>query len=335
MNLEETVKEIRSAVHKNVVGQHDVLDDLLLAVLVGEHALLVGLPGLGKTLLVKSLSESLGLSFKRIQFTPDLMLSDLIGIEVLDLDKNTNNRELRFVKGPVFTNILLADEINRTPPKTQSALLESMQERQVTVGGKEYKLPEPFLVLATQNPIEQEGTYTLPEAQLDRFMLEIKIDYPTEEEEKEIIEKTTGNNIEKIKPIINNEELKKIRKNVRDIKVPEHVLNYAVQLVRNTRVNSGEQNDFSKYIRYGAGPRAGQGLVLAAKAKSVISGRQHVTMEDIQKVAKPVLRHRIILNFTAKAENIKTDDVIEKIIKKTKIVKKETQEEIKKALKVD
>ena len=335
MDLKEVVKEIRSAVHKNVVGQECVLDELLLAVLVGEHALLVGLPGLGKTLLVKSLSESLGLSFKRIQFTPDLMPSDLIGVEVLDLDKNTNNRELRFVKGPVFTNILLADEINRTPPKTQSALLESMQERQVTVSGKEYKLPNPFLVLATQNPIEQEGTYTLPEAQLDRFMVEIKVGYPTEDEEKIIIEKTTGNHIEEIKPVIKQEQLKIIRKKVREIKVPEHVLNYTVNLVRNTRVDSEKKLEYSKYIRYGAGPRAGQGLILAGKAKAVMFGREHVTIEDIKGIAKPVLRHRIILNFSAKAENIKVDDVIDGIIKETSLVKKEVEKEIQKILKVD
>jgi MoxR-like ATPase len=272
----------------------------------------VGVPGLAKTMIVKNLASLLDLDFKRIQFTPDLMPSDITGTEMIYENPETKEREFKFVKGPVFTNCLLADEINRTPPKTQSALLEAMQEKRVTVAGVTYKLDEPFFVLATQNPIEQEGTYPLPEAQLDRFMLEIRIDYPSEEEEIEIAKLVEREEI-KYKKILSKEEIIEIQNMVKKIPVPDFVLRYAVKLVRETRPESTEIDFVKRYVRYGAGPRASQFLIIGAKARAILKGVSSVEIEDIEYLLEPVLRHRIILNFYAEAENIKTRDVIEKI----------------------
>jgi MoxR-like ATPase len=313
--LEESIKRVRSEISKVIIGQDGVVDEVMIAILTRSHALLVGVPGLAKTLLISSLSEALDLGFKRIQFTPDLMPSDITGTEVIYSDPATNEREFKFLKGPIFANIILADEINRTPPKTQAAMLESMQERKVSVGGEDHKLPEPFFVLATQNPIEQEGTYPLPEAQLDRFMFMIKVEYPTEEEEFQIMKAYTGSKISKPKPVLTGEEILEMQKTVRAMPVADHIIRYAEKLVRVTRPNSEEALDFCrKWLTWGAGPRAGLNLVLAAKAHALLNGQNYVGCDNVAAVAPAIFRHRIIPNFSAQSEGLTADDITAKIL---------------------
>ncbi|MEM8782767.1 MAG: MoxR family ATPase [Planctomycetota bacterium] len=312
-------EQLRQQVAKAIVGQAEVVDQLFLALFCRGHAVLVGVPGLAKTLLVSTVAKSLHLSFSRIQFTPDLMPSDITGTEVIEEDHGTGKREFRFVKGPVFANCLLADEINRTPPKTQAALLEAMQERHVTAGGETHALPDPFFVLATQNPIEQEGTYPLPEAQLDRFMLMIRVGYPTEADELEVIRRTTSGERPEIEPVLDAEKVKAVQDLVRRVPVADHVASYALRLVRATRPPDRGEDDhrpdfMQQYLRWGAGPRASQYLILGAKAKAVLAGRTHVTPDDIAAVAVPVLRHRLLTNFAAESEGITTDDLIERLL---------------------
>ena len=303
-----------------VFGQTQVIEEILLALFCQGHVLLVGVPGLAKTLLIKTLSSALRLTFNRVQFTPDLMPSDITGTEILEEDPVTHERHFRFVQGPVFANILLADEINRTPPKTQAALLEAMQEHQVTAAGRRYPLPEPFFVLATQNPIEQEGTYPLPEAQLDRFMFNIKIAYPTAAEEKQIINATTGGETPVVKPVLGAKELQYFQRLVRRVPLPDTALNYITALVRATRPDGEEAPAFIKeQVAWGAGPRAGQCLALAAKARSLFAGRYAVDVEDVKAVALPVLRHRIVASFSAGSMGITTDDIINRLLKGLKI----------------
>ena len=288
---------------------------MLIALFCRGHALLVGVPGLAKTLLISTLSKTLGLSFNRIQFTPDLMPSDITGTEVIEEDKTSGQRVLRFVRGPVFANVILADEINRTPPKTQAALLEAMQEHQVTAGGKLHKLPQPFFVLATQNPIEQEGTYPLPEAQLDRFMFNINVGYPSEEEEFQIVRLTTAGREVSLSHVLSGEEVMQLQDVVRKVPVADHVIRYALQFSRLTRKGETDVPSFvSDYVAWGAGPRASQYLVLAGKARALLKGWYHVSTEDIRQVALPVLRHRIVTNFNAEAEGIKSDSIVKKLM---------------------
>jgi MoxR-like ATPase len=297
-----------------IVGQRSVVEELLVAMLAGGHALLVGVPGLAKTLMVRTLADTLNLSFNRIQFTPDLMPADITGTEVIQENKASGTREFKFLPGPVFTNVLLADEINRTPPKTQAALLEAMQEHQVTAGGQRHMLPNPFFVLATQNPIEQEGTYPLPEAQLDRFMFEILVDYPSEDEEFEIVRQTTIVNHTTVEKVLSYEEWISLQDVVRRVPVADSIIRYAMQLSRLTR-KSPESPDFiQQYVSWGAGPRASQYLILGAKARAILHGRPYVSIEDVQAVAAPVLRHRILTNFNAEAEGIRPDTIVKKLI---------------------
>jgi MoxR-like ATPase len=314
--VRQAFDRIRTEVHKVIVGQDEVLEQALLALFCGGHALIEGVPGLAKTLLVSTLAKTLSLGFSRIQFTPDLMPSDMTGTEVIEEDKATGSRELRFVKGPIFANVVLADEINRTPPKTQAALLEAMQERQVTVGGVMHRLPKPFFVLATQNPIEQEGTYPLPEAQLDRFMFNVRVGYPTEAEELEIVRSTTSNRSVEPERVLTGEDCLRIQDLVRQIPVADHVIRYALRLVRATRVrDAGERPKIVRdYLAWGAGPRASQFLVLAAKAKAMLSGATHVMPEHVRAVALPVMRHRIIVNFNAEADGVTTDTVVRTLL---------------------
>lgn len=308
-------REIASQLGRVIVGQQRVVEELLTCVLAGGHCLLVGVPGLAKTLMVRSLAECLGLSFNRIQFTPDLMPADVTGTEVIEEDRTTGKRALRFIPGPVFANVILADEINRTPPKTQAALLEAMQEQQVTVGGERHPLPLPYFVLATQNPIEQEGTYPLPEAQLDRFMFEVMIDYPNEDEEFQIVRQTTASAPLKISPVLSQEKLQRLQAAVRDIPVADSVIRFALSLSRLSRHNHPEAPDFIKqYVTWGAGPRASQYLILAAKARAALQGRVHVDLEDVKAVAAPVLRHRIVINYLAEADRLSVDDIIQKLM---------------------
>jgi len=314
--INEAFDRISKEVHKVIVGQDEVLTQLLMVIFCGGHALVVGVPGLAKTLLISTIAKSMSLGFSRIQFTPDLMPSDMTGTEVIEEDKTSGARELRFVKGPIFSNVILADEINRTPPKTQAALLEAMQERQVTAGGVRHVLPQPFFVLATQNPIEQEGTYPLPEAQLDRFMFHIKIDYPTEDQELEIVRQTTSVGEQQVSPVLTGEEVLRIQSLVRQVPVADHVLRYVLRLVRSTRIReASEKPDIvQNYVSWGAGPRASQYLVLGAKAKAILSGASHVMPEHIRAVALPVMRHRIITNFNAEADGVTTDDVVNELL---------------------
>ncbi|MCF8242375.1 MAG: MoxR family ATPase [Melioribacteraceae bacterium] len=314
--LNSTVKEIKSEIAKVIVGQHQTIDDLLISLLSRGHCLLVGVPGLAKTLLIKTLAEVLDLSFNRIQFTPDLMPSDITGTEIIEEDQVTKQRSFRFIKGPIFANIILADEINRTPPKTQAALLESMQEHRVTAAGNVYTLQEPFFVLATQNPIEQEGTYPLPEAQLDRFMFNLWLDYPQFDEEVEIIKTTTSNYSPELHKVIDGDSLIKFQDLVRRVPVADNVIEFAVKMVGKTRpVNQNEQNKISEWIQWGAGPRAAQYLILAAKTRSIISGRFTPNIDDVKQSMIPVLRHRIIPNFNAEAEGIGTLDIINELLR--------------------
>ncbi|MBL9150635.1 MAG: MoxR family ATPase [Phycisphaerae bacterium] len=319
--VQRAFTRIKTEVHKVIVGQDDVLEQAMLALFCGGHALIEGVPGLAKTLLVSTLARTLSLGFARIQFTPDLMPSDMTGTEVIEEDRATGARELRFVKGPIFANVVLADEINRTPPKTQAALLEAMQERQVTVGGVMHRLPKPFFVLATQNPIEQEGTYPLPEAQLDRFMFNIRVKYPTEAEELEIVRQTTS--VRSVEPsrVLTGEDCLRIQDLVRQIPVADHVIRYALRLVRATRVrDEGERPKIVRdYLAWGAGPRASQFLVLAAKAKAILSGATHVMPEHVQSIALPVMRHRIITNFNAEADGVTTDTVVRTLLEEIQV----------------
>ncbi len=310
--VHDATARIRQQLQQTIVGQAGVVDDLLISLLAGGHCLLVGVPGLAKTLMVRSLAETLGLTFQRIQFTPDLMPADITGTDVIQEDKGTGSRTLKFLKGPVFANVVLADEINRTPPKTQAALLEAMQEHQVTISGERHPLPTPFFVLATQNPIEQEGTYPLPEAQLDRFMLQVFVDYPSEEEEYAIVCQTTATRAVDIAQVLSGEELIALQGVVRQIPVAEHVIRYALALARWTRREAPEAPEIiRKYVRWGAGPRASQYLVLAAKARAALLGDGHVTPAHVRAVAKPVLRHRIMTNFHAEADRMTADKIVD------------------------
>ena len=309
--LTESRDRFNMEISKRIVGQQEIIDHILIALLCRGHTLLVGVPGLAKTLLIKSIAELLDLNFSRIQFTPDLMPSDITGTEIIEEDHNTGKREFRFFKGPVFGNIILADEINRTPPKTQAALLEAMQEHKVTTAGQTYILEEPFFVLATQNPIEQEGTYPLPEAQLDRFMFNIKIDYPNHEEEMAIVKSTTSEIDNELNIIIGREDLLLYQDLVRRVPIADNVIEFAVELVSKTRPQSDKAfAAVSGWIEWGAGPRASQYLVLGAKARAVLDGRPAPEIDDIKAMARPVLRHRLITNFNAEAEGLNTDDIL-------------------------
>ena len=309
--LTESRDQFNMEISKRIVGQQEIIDRILIALLCRGHTLLVGVPGLAKTLLIKSIAELLDLNFSRIQFTPDLMPSDITGTEIIEEDHNTGKREFRFFKGPVFGNIILADEINRTPPKTQAALLEAMQEHKVTTGGQTYILEEPFFVLATQNPIEQEGTYPLPEAQLDRFMFNIKIDYPNDEEEVAIVKSTTSGIDNELNIVIGREDLLLYQDLVRRVPIADNVIEFAVDLVSKTRPQSDKAfAAVSGWIEWGAGPRASQYLVLGAKARAVLDGRPAPEIDDIKAMARPVLRHRLITNFNAEAEGLNTDDIL-------------------------
>ena len=313
--LQTACQQTMEQVSKVIVGQQDVVQQLLIALFAQGHCLLIGVPGLAKTLMVRTLSRALSLDFNRIQFTPDLMPADITGTEVIQEDKTSGQRGFRFVPGPVFTNVLLADEINRTPPKTQAALLEAMQERQVTTGGQRHVLPDPFFVLATQNPIEQEGTYPLPEAQLDRFMLNVLVDYPDEVAELEIIKQTTDAAEAELSTVLNAEQILDAARIVRQVPIADHVARFALQLIRATRPGREESLELvDELVMWGAGPRAGQDLVLAAKVKALMSGRLSVDLEDIQAVAYPVLRHRIKTNFNAESDGVSSDDIIRQLI---------------------
>jgi len=306
----ERITALRREVTTVVLGQPAVVDELLLALLAGGHALLEGVPGLAKTLLVRTVAEATELSFRRIQFTPDLMPSDILGTEVLEEDQATGRRIFRFARGPVFAQVVLADEINRTPPKTQAALLEAMQEGAVTWGGTTHALERPFFVLATQNPIEQAGTYPLPEAQLDRFLLYLRVEYPGESDERAILAQTTGATLPTVKRVLGAADLIAAQRLVREVPISDVLLDYAVRLVRATRPDASSVTEVTDWVRWGAGPRAGQGLVLAAKARALLNGRLAVTLEDLRAVAPPVLRHRILLNFRAEGDGITTDRVV-------------------------
>jgi len=314
-DLKNACTRIKTELAKVIVGQEPVVEEVLIAILTRNHALLVGVPGLAKTLLVSTLAQTLQLSFKRIQFTPDLMPSDITGTEVIYQDPATGQREFRFLKGPIFANMILADEINRTPPKTQAAMLESMQERTVSVGGTDYPLPDPFFVLATQNPIEQEGTYPLPEAQLDRFMFMIHVNYPSDTEERQIMKMATGVSVGKPDPVLTGSDILQLQQIVRRMPVAEHVYAYAEKLVRVTRPKSAESLEFCrKWLTWGAGPRAGLNLILGAKARAMLAGQFYVSCDDVAAVAPPIFRHRIILNFAAQSESVTADDITQKIL---------------------
>ncbi|MBM4038713.1 MAG: AAA family ATPase [Planctomycetes bacterium] len=308
---------ILKQVHSAVVGQEQVIREVIIALFGQGHALLMGVPGLAKTLLVSTLGRCLSLAFKRVQFTPDLMPSDITGTEVIEENKATGQREFRFIHGPIFTQLLLADEINRTPPKTQAALLEAMQERQVSVGGVRYELPKPFFVLATQNPIEQEGTYPLPEAQLDRFMFRVDVSYPSEDEEVEILNMTTATYEANIQPVLTGEQILHLQKMVRKVLISEELKRYVVRLVRMTRATEPEADErVRRWVAWGAGPRACQYLVIGAKAHAILNGRHEVQHEDIAFVARPVLGHRIVTNFTASAEGVDSRKIVEELLQK-------------------
>jgi MoxR-like ATPase len=313
--LSVAFRSLKSEMAKVIVGQDAVVDQLLTAIFARGHCLLVGVPGLAKTLMISTLARALSLSFNRIQFTPDLMPSDITGTEVIQEDKATGARQFRFIKGPVFANVILADEINRTPPKTQAALLEAMQENQVTAGGTRHPLPSPFFVLATQNPIEQEGTYPLPEAQLDRFMYMVTVQYPTAEEELKIVEQTTSARTTELSAVLGGEDILKFQDVVRRVEISEKTLRYALEFARRSRPKSPDAPDFvRKWVGWGAGPRAGQYLVLAAKVRAALAGRGVVERSDLLEVVHPVLRHRILVNFGAEAEGVTSDTVIDQLV---------------------
>ena len=311
----ETYQEMMEQMARVIIGQQDVMELMLLGLFCQGHCILEGVPGLAKTLMISSLSQLLSLQFGRIQFTPDLMPSDITGTEILEEDQSTGKRFMRFVRGPIFANMVLADEINRTPPKTQAALLQAMQEYQVTIAGEHHDLDLPFFVLGTQNPIESEGTYPLPEAALDRFMFKIKVDYPLPDEEIDIAMKTTSERYEKLKPVLSKEDILRMQDVVREVIVARPVASYAVRLVRSTRPNDeGEPQFIRQYLSWGAGPRACQALLLGAKAKALLEGRPHASIDDIAFIALPVMRHRLVTNFTAESENVSTDDIIEQLL---------------------
>lgn len=312
--LNETVKNIKNEVHKVIVGQDEIIGNTLVALLSGGHTLLVGVPGLAKTLLIKTIANVLNLNFSRIQFTPDLMPSDITGTEIIEEDQISKERKFKFIRGPIFSNIILADEINRTPPKTQSALLEAMQEHNVTAMGNTYKLDEPFFVLATQNPIEQEGTYPLPEAQLDRFMFNLWLNYPTYEEEIAIIKSTTSEIIPELKKVVSKSELIEFQKLVKRVPVADNVIEYAISKVKETRPTETKNAKLKEWINWGAGPRASQYLIIAAKTKAIMDGRYTPNIEDIKSSLIPVLRHRIIPNFNAEADGITSLDIINNLM---------------------
>jgi MoxR-like ATPase len=307
--LKSKYEELKAAIGKVIVGQHDVVEKVIISILCNGHSLLVGVPGLAKTLLVQTIADVLDLDFKRIQFTPDLMPSDITGAEILD-----EHRNMKFIPGPLFANIILADEINRTPPKTQAALLESMQERTITVNGELHRLPAPFFVLATQNPIEQEGTYPLPEAQLDRFMFNIWLDYPTYEEEVQVIKNTTSDNKVELSNVVSGEEILYFQHLVRRVPVPDNVMEYAVSLVHKTRPNDQGTDLAKQYISWGAGPRASQNLILGAKCNALLKGKYSPDIEDVQAVAMSILRHRVVRNYKAEAEGLSIEDLITKLL---------------------
>ncbi|MBG0781196.1 MAG: MoxR family ATPase [Bacteroidales bacterium] len=303
-------QDLKKEIGKVIVGQEEIIHQTLLAIFSQGHVLLVGVPGLAKTLLVNTIGKALGLSFSRIQFTPDLMPSDIIGTEILD-----ESRHFKFIKGPVFAQVILADEINRTPPKTQAALLEAMQEKRITVAGQTHQLLEPFFVLATQNPIEQEGTYPLPEAQLDRFMFNLWLDYPAFEEEILVVKNTTSGTIQQVNPVMSEKEINYFQQLVRKVPVADNIYDYAVKLVGKTRPNTASAHEFSnKYISWGAGPRASQYLIIGAKANALFNGKYSPDIEDVKAVALPILRHRLVRNYTAEAEGISMEDIIRKLL---------------------
>ncbi|MFN0080795.1 MAG: AAA family ATPase [Prosthecobacter sp.] len=317
--LVSSYNKLKAALGRRIVGQEAVIEQVFIAITAGGHSLLEGVPGLAKTLLVKSLADAMHLTFRRIQFTPDLMPADITGTEIIQEDADTGRRKLVFQQGPIFSQIILADEINRTPPKTQAALLEAMQEKHVTVGQITHELPKPFFVLATMNPIEQEGTYPLPEAQKDRFLFLIKVDYPTLADEREIIARTTGGETQEIEAVITAEELHAAQQLARKVPVPDHVIDFVLELVRSTRPNEPGASDYVKsMLSWGAGPRASQMLVLAGKVRALLHGRTHVTTDDIEALAPPALRHRLVPTFHAEAEGISVDQIVAELIKQTK-----------------
>jgi len=327
--LANAYSRMREEIGKVIIGQQHIVDELLIALFSRGHCLLVGVPGLAKTLLVSTIAQILQLSFRRIQFTPDLMPADITGTDILQDDPETGRRTFQFMQGPLFTNILLADEINRTPPKTQAALLEAMQERHVTAGANTYRLPQPFFVLATQNPIEQEGTYPLPEAQLDRFMFNLVVKYPSAAEELRILKQTTSGETPKLTTALTGRQILALQEVVRKVPVADHVFVYARDLVRATRPEEAEAPAFIKqYVSWGAGPRAGQFLILGGKARALLEGRFHVTTGDIQKVAAPVLRHRIVTSFQADSESISSDDIVEMLLKKIPLPQEERAQQV-------
>lgn len=318
--LRSKYKAVRAELNKVIVGQDEVLEQILVSIFARGHCLLVGVPGLAKTLIISTLAKCLSLSFSRIQFTPDLMPSDITGTEVIQEDRSSGERNFRFLKGPVFANVILADEINRTPPKTQAALLEAMQERQVTAGGTKHSLEDPFFVLATQNPIEQEGTYPLPEAQLDRFMFNIQVDYPSEDEEVEIMKRTTVPQVAEVKPVLSGEEILRLQGIVRKVPVTDEIIRYVLRLTRQTRVTKNEAPEYLKeWLAWGAGPRASQFLILGGKARAILHGRNYVSAEDVQAVVYPVLRHRILTNFSAEAEGITPQKILSRLLEETPV----------------
>ncbi|MGH7162052.1 MAG: AAA family ATPase [Planctomycetota bacterium] len=313
--LTDAHRAVRAELAKQIIGMDRVIDEILVCIFARGHCLLVGVPGLAKTLLISTLARTLSLSFARIQFTPDLMPADITGTEVIQEDKATGQRAFKFLRGPVFANVILADEINRTPPKTQASLLEAMQEHQVTAGGRKYPLDEPFFVLATENPIEQEGTYPLPEAQLDRFMFNVRVDYPSHEEELEIMKLTTTTATPQVATVLGGKEILELQETVRRVPVADPVLQYAVRLVRATRLDAPEAPAFVKeWLSWGAGPRATQFLILGGKARALLEGRFYVSHEDIRAVAHPVLRHRLITNYSAEAEGITSDRIVDRLL---------------------
>jgi len=312
-------EKIRTEIGKTIIGQNEVIEQVLIALFANGHILLVGVPGLAKTLMVSTLADTLSVSFKRLQFTPDMMPSDITGTEIIEEDHSTGRRAFRFVEGPIFSNMILADEINRTPPKTQAALLEAMQERHVTIGRKTYPLAEPFIVLATQNPIEQEGTYPLPEAQLDRFMFNTWVDYPKDDEYHEIIKVTTGRGLRKAQPVLGSEDVIRYRQVVRRVPIADHVIDYIRRLTVATQPHRPDAPEIAKkYVAWGSGPRAGQYLALGAKARAMLQGKYQATCEDVRHVAHSVMRHRIFTNFVAQAEGIDSMHIIDELLKATK-----------------
>ena len=317
--LLQKIPLLKQEIGKVIVGQHEVLEEVLVALLAGGHALLEGVPGLAKTLLVRTLAQAMDLPFRRIQFTPDLMPTDILGTEILEEDHGTGHRSFKFNPGPIFASLVLADEINRTPPKTQAALLEAMQEGHVTYAGQEHALPKPFFLLATQNPIEQSGTYPLPEAQLDRFLLYVRIGYPNEQEELAVLNGTTGTSRQQVEPILGGEEVRQLQLLTRQVSISAELMGLVNRLVRATRPATSEVPFIREYGRWGAGPRAGQALILCAKARALLHGRFAATLEDVQALAPAVLRHRVLLNFNAEAENLTPDDAVAALLKAVRL----------------